>query len=850
MDVMARPAPVDLSNCDREPIHTPGAIQPHGMLFVCDARDWTVAHVSANAPNPDALLGEPVESVIGRRALIEIRAVLAAAHDPAVPARLFNEELEAFGRQHIAAHVSGDYVHIELEAADTDDALARFQPLRAAEQMIGRLRQASSLDHFFSKAAQQVRAITGYDRVMIYRFAQDGSGEVIAESHRAGLETFLGLHYPASDIPKQARELYRRNWLRIIPDIGYERVPLTPLRARDGREIDLSFTSLRSVSPVHVEYLQNMGVGASMSISILRGDKLWGLIACHHYAPKRLPPPLRSAAELFAAFFSLQLEALERADEFEQMRRAQEAQEEFLTALPDTASLYDGVREYGGLLRRMIDADGFCLWLGGRWHAEGEAPPVEEIPALAEFLSETCAGEVYATNHLAQAHPPARGYADTAAGLLAIPLSRTPRDYLLFFRREIIRQVSWGGDPNKPVIAGPLGDRLTPRKSFEVWRDTVREQSEPWRDVELRIARALRVAMLEVVLRHAEQAAEERRSAELRQKVLISELNHRVKNLLGLIQSLVARSRESSGSLESFAENLQGRINALAFAHDQLTPSNFSYASLGKLIRSELEPYAGEDEGVSRITTGGPSITLDARAYPSLALVVHELATNASKYGALNGDGGRLDVNWRLDSLGRCIIDWRETGLTGVTAPDRRGFGHLLIRQTVPFELKGEARVEYEPDGLKARFVIPPVHIGAKGAEREDEVEERRVVDLGNRRFLVVEDNMLIALDAERGLKDHGAGGVLLANTVHHGLQMINQFKVDAAILDVNLGTENSFPLAEELRARSIPFIFATGYNDSVNIPTGFKDIPVIRKPYSGDKLAACVLDLLTGGVG
>ena len=321
---MTNPAPadVDLTDCDREPIHIPGAILPHGAMLVLDPQTLEILQVAGackgliGASGPE-LLGRRIDTVFRADQVEKIRA-LAATLDLKKPRHLLDPLLRISNDQPLDAslHRSGGSLVLEFEAADTADRFSA-DPLAGVQEMIAGFAQAGTLQALCQLAAERVREVAQYDRVLVYRFVQDESGWVIAESRKAGLEPFLDLHYPAADIPQQARALYVKNWLRLITQVNYEPAPLRPTNnPRTGQPLDMSQAILRDVSPIHRQYLRNMGIDASMSISIIRGDRLWGLIACHHYAPRILPRHLRAVCELFGSMFSLQLEARESGEQF------------------------------------------------------------------------------------------------------------------------------------------------------------------------------------------------------------------------------------------------------------------------------------------------------------------------------------------------------------------------------------------------------------------------------------------------------------------------------------------------------------------------------------------------------
>src|SRR5262249_26627095 len=360
-----------------------------------------------------------------------------------------------------------------------------------------------------------------------------------------------------------------------------------------------------------------------------------------------------------------------------------------------------------------------------------------------------------------------KSFRDRAAGFLAIPISRVPRDCLIFFRREVLRSVNWAGDPNKSYAEGPLGARLTPRKSFELWQETVAGQAKPWSQADLRIAESLRVTLLEVILQLADLAARERRSAQERQELMIAELNHRVRNILSLVRGVVAQSKDNASSAEEFASVVGGRIQALARAHDQITSLNWAPAALTSRVESEAGAYLGSRAG--RIRMGGPDVALDPKAFATLALVVHEMMTNSAKYGALADSTGQVEVGWKLDQGSSLVIEWKESGGPPVQPASRRGFGTTIIERSIPFDLNGDAELRFDLLGVRARFVIPANYVQAitsgSGVTARAEAEKPAAPRLSGT-ALIVEDNLIIAMSAEVILLELGARHVETAASV------------------------------------------------------------------------------------
>jgi light-regulated signal transduction histidine kinase (bacteriophytochrome)/CheY-like chemotaxis protein len=831
---------VDLTNCDREPIHVLGAVQPFGFLLAVNT-DWLVVHASTTSLRylglaPDDLLGKPLTQVMSGHAIHNIRGRLQIMRGADAVERMFGLPLMDGGEDFdLALHYSGRLLIIEGEPSQAD---ALIEAASAVRSMTTRIAARATFEEFCHEAARQVRALTEFDRVMVYRFGPDGAGEVVAESVRPGVGSFLGQRYPASDIPVQARALYERNWLRIIADINAEVSPIIPRTSASGEPVDLSMSMLRAVSPIHIEYLRNMGVAASLSISILRDGKLWGLFACHHYAPKHISYERRTAAELFGQLFSLTLESREREIETRRMAEARNLHDRMMNAVVKTSQGADSLSPYLDDLCRLVHCDGLAVWLEGRLTLRDSTPDASDVHTLIRLLREKDTHSVFATHEIAAMLPSAAAWSDKAAGMMAVPLSRTPRDYLIFFRKEEAKAVVWAGQPTKLVQVGPLGDRLTPRKSFEAWKETVRGQSRPWTMIERSLAESMRASLLEIVFRLTDIADEERQRANQRQELLIAELNHRVRNILGLIRGLISQSRSGVSTVEQFAEVVGGRVQALARAHDQITRHQWGPGALSDLITAEAEAYLSTK--AERVKLSGDPTALAPDAFSILSLVIHELMTNSAKYGALCDQRGQVTIDWARDAKGDLIIDWREREGPPVKPPTRRGFGSTIIEHSIPHDLNGEVSLDYRPEGFQARIRIPGRYVTTEGVAVS--VTQPKRTDGPVRapeRMLVLEDNMIIALDLEDMLTRLGVKQVTVASSVAQALEALAEEPPPFAILDVNLGLETSFPVADALQAAGVPFAFGTGFGDSAAFPDRFRDVPVLQKPYSAESVAA-----------
>ncbi|GAA08605.1 HWE histidine kinase domain-containing protein [Acetobacter tropicalis] len=828
----------DLTSCDKEPIHIPGSIQPHGCLFSCDRDTFMLRRVSANAAGMLGLEhmrpGDVLSELLGREAVHEIRNALTNSLSLKRPAYLFDVEITPGHVLDLSIHIVGPEVVVECEATGASD-ISRLS-IGQLRLMLDRIRNLSDQQQLCDTVVRLLRGMLRYDRIMIYRFDPDWSGKVIAEARSPLLESFLGQHFPSSDIPAQARDLYRRALIRTIGDVNYTPVPLLELPG--SAPLDMSFAQLRSVSPIHCEYLANMGVGASMSISLIVDGALWGMIACHNYSPRRLTLAERAVAKMFGEFVALRIVVILRTNRLLITQRTHALIDNFLRDAVSMTDMPSYLRSRIADLQPLVPCDGLGLWIGGQWTAYKEAPTSSQVAQkLVETISPVVGAHIWHTAHFSGAFEWAKCLLPNVAGVMVIPISAQPEDYLFLFRKEIVQTLNWGGDPNKTYKTGPNGPRLTPRSSFAIWKEQVRDHCYPWTTDDEEAAILLRSALIEVMGAYHQQQLQERSEADIRQRMLNEELSHRVKNILAVVQSLMSRPVPQGRTMKDHFSILKARIGALARAHDQVVRADGG-GLLRQLLEAELEPYRLE---ASTITLHGPEIWLTGRALSVIALVIHELATNAAKYGSLSCREGRLEVDWHFDEREQTwVLTWKETGGPPVTQSDEKGFGSVLIERAIPHELNGKAICDLRTEGLFIRFELPKRHAVCVMQENNimsDVVipSETRSTDdaLRMASVLIVEDQLLIAMDIEHALMEHGVKNVRTVSSVYEGQQALQKDMPDIALLDLNLGDETSVKIANALRDRHVPFLFATGYADGSMIPPEFNNVPVIRKPYA-----------------
>jgi light-regulated signal transduction histidine kinase (bacteriophytochrome)/CheY-like chemotaxis protein len=838
-----------LTSCDVEPITRLERIQSFGFLLAM-SRSWVVDRVSANIEemlgiSPAAALGTTLDSFADSESLHEIRNRMTGLSATGGVERLYGVSL-INGRApfDIAIHYAGDLCVLEGEPAGLDN---RTDAASLVRKMVARLNTHTSLDAFHQDAARQVRSLTGFDRIMIYRFLPDGAGEVIAEVMKPGKDSFLGLHYPASDIPLQARILYLRNSFRIIADVCSTTIPLQSRDQAPAEALDLSLAITRAVSTVHIEYLRNMGVAASLSISIVVEGKLWGLIACHHDKAKLPTFVTRTAAELFGQMYSMTLESRLRLIADQQDRSGRQAAARMMKLIAANRPLLSDTGWLQITLQEMIQCDGVAVMIDGAASTCGATPAAIEIDSIAKFLNAMSPSEVFVSDNLGSLQPQFPAGSAIAAGVLCIPISPAAGDYIMLFRREQLQDIRWAGAPGKAIVIGD-DQRISPRKSFATFCESVRGHSRAFTEPEQKVAGEIRAGLMEMFLRGSQENALEQSLAGGRQELLIAELNHRVRNVLALIRGLISQTHGEGGDSAKYVESLNGRVQALARAHDRVTRQNWGPGPLNAIFDDEVAAYVPTQR--NRFTISGPRILLAPQAYSAVALIVHELVTNSSKYGALS-DSGRVEVTLSVVPGEGLQFKWRELGGPVVSVPTRRGFGSVIIERVVPFDLQGTARVSYLPAGLEAEFFIPERHLAsalesdpgspAAASARTGGEAQMDSRPLAGFNVLILEDNLIVALEAEDLLRSLGATSVVAVSTIAAAVRIRETTSIDFAMLDINLGFENSLGFAASLRASKTPFLFASGYGEQRKTGDSLFIELTVSKPYDREALQSAI---------
>ncbi len=515
---------INLTKLDESPIHLWGHIQPHGVLFVLEEPNLKILQTSTNTLKffgitPEAIIEQTLDDIFDSFQIEQVKA------------GLLRDNLDFINPTKLWARVNGDdyvifdavfhrnsvgHLILELEPATSQENIPFLSFYHLAKASINELQSNANLREFCQIIVKEVRQMTGFDRVMLYKFDEQNHGDVIAEDKLDSLEPYLGLRFPASDIPLPARRLFCSNSIRLIPDATAKPAQLfPPNNPIDENPLDLTLSILRSASGCHLEYLHNMAVGASLTISLIKDGKLWGLIACHHQTPKYVPYELRKACEFLGRVVFAEISAREETEDYDYRMKLASIQSQLVDSMSLEDTFVEGLVNDSQNLLNLTSATGAAICIGDSCRLIGQTPKEDDIKYLVQWLKKNVNQEVFYTDSLPHIYADARNFKDVASGLLSVTVSQ--RNYVLWFRPEVIQTVNWGGDPNHVYQAksseGTL--QLSPRKSFELWKETVRLKSLSWKAVEIKAALELKKAITNIILRQADELAQLAQDLEL-----------------------------------------------------------------------------------------------------------------------------------------------------------------------------------------------------------------------------------------------------------------------------------------------------------------------------------------------
>jgi two-component system, chemotaxis family, sensor kinase Cph1 len=653
------PFEYDLLNCGHEPLNFIATIQAHAFLLACTPQDWVVTQVSSNISDllnfkPSEILGTPLFNYLPQDSTNSIFSGIAKGCEYLAtnPVRVIMPVSGPNKWFNCLIHFQSDGTTV-FEFEQFDDDTITYNMQRSISEAMQRIQFSESLLGVFQTSAEEVKKITGYDRVMVYRFDADGNGSVVAEAKEPELESLFGLRYPASDIPPQARELFMKNPARIISDVNATPAQLIPpISNVTGQPLDLTHCVGRGVSPIHLEYLSNMGVRATMSIAIVFEEKLWGLIACHHYSPRFTGHFKRNATWFLGKIISTHLGMQSNTSYRESVMRANLIKSKLFEQMAVSWDLFEGLTTGSNNMLDLLDCGGGIIYHEGRIELLGKTPPKEAVQDLIAWLENRPEPVVFHTNELPKFYIAAQDWKDTGSGILAVRLTNRPSSYLIWFRPEVVQTIHWGGNPDKAVFKDSSNLRLSPRKSFEKWAQMVENTSQPWQSYEVDTAVSLHNDVKDFIFQKYNQNIQTNKeltqtnedfetfsysiSHDLRAPLRrIEEFSEILKNQFG--EALGNEGNQLIDAIKGNASKMNQLIaDLLAYTRAGRKNLTINAVSLETVVMEEVKPLMEEAlrQGRSiklQINGNLPNVMADKVA---LTIIMKNLLSNAFKYSA------------------------------------------------------------------------------------------------------------------------------------------------------------------------------------------------------------------------
>lgn len=832
-----------LENCNDEPIEWIESVQSHGVLLAFDFDSLMVTHASKNLDtilklDAKAALSKSIREVFNKDDVHDILNI--ASHNST-----------KFQREHIKVTSEGDKSidislfrtenSVVLELMPTGEDFKYININNNIKWALAKTHGHENIEDILKNAVQSLQKITGFDRVMAYKFLPDNSGEVIAEAVSTSMNSFLGLRFPAFDIPPKARELFLKNPIRYIKNTSDEGSKIL-INKENEDKLNLTYSFLRAAAPVHNQYLKNMGVQSSMTIPIIINNKLWGLFAHHHNTIKELSPQETYSADILGQTINMVLEHQTRSKSQKTIKDILENGNELVAINSNSFKLDKFWDSQAENLFKLIPCDGVAYVIDKEIKTFGDCPELFAITSIVEKVNAK-ADEIQHYTNISELF--SEGIKNTR-GLISMQLnSQFPEINLLFFRDKISKKIQWAGSPKKELIFEKEKVRLHPRSSFNEYIESNSEDSDVWTTQDLFVAKNALDTFKKYIALEIDKEKKAVSENE-RLKILVKELNHRVRNILALVKSVSKQTANTEKSIESYVIALEKRITALADVNNMLTESSFGSVDLTNILEKELAPF---DHSGKNYEIKGETVELSSSVAPIIVLVFHELTTNSAKYGCLSTHSGKLTISWQ-SKKNDLFIFWKEENGPKVEEPDRKGFGRTIIENAIGYEFGGSSLMNFKESGLEVTIQIPLDAILREKTEMfatgqiklKDDEKSAQIKDLN---ILVLEDDFIIANQFKALIENRIPSAVNIFSNQKAALNSFRNKTYDFAFLDINLKKETSLKVAQICKSKSIPFHYLSGYGDTFLQNKSFPDAPVFIKPLSDEQLFK-ILDKLT----
>ncbi len=717
--------------------------------------------------------------------------------------------------------------YVVLEITPTHNNFNTYKINAELKWILNTIKASNNIDTILTQAVNCFRKVVDFDRVKALRFYPDYSGEIVAESSNGKMDSYLGLNFPAADLPVIARKLLEKINIRHIQNTADNGVKIFS-SSKTLPDLNLTQSLLRGNSLIHNQYLRNMGVSSTITIPILFKGKLWGLFSFHNKATKSLTAEVVSALEVIGQVINMLIEEKIKKNTEKKISNLYLNGEEFVTLNQNALYLQKFWSAHAKKLKALIECDGVAYSIDKKILVYGNCPSKNSIASLSQHLS--AEKHIFYTTNITSLSSEDFG---TSRGLLALCVNHgNPNICIYFFRNAIEQNINWAGNPKKDISFTKEKIRLHPRSSFNEFIENNKEHSKLWDSQTLTLAEAALETFKKAV--YIEKISTERL------RIVIQELNHRLRNILALVRSISRQTADPKISIENYTNSLEKRILALAEANNLLTDNFYNAVSIRAIFKKVIfSIYNNQD----KVTLEGMEVKLTSEITPMIVLIIHELSTNAVKYGALSVAKGHVKINWEIKDKGLCIT-WEELNGPKVTPPKQFGFGTTIIKNAISYEFDGTSKIEFNDTGIKVSLEIPHHLIG----ENKDpvfvleQVEDLALLKNENETLktfnvLILEDDFINAWDMEKSISSISTHVVKSFAKQEDALLALDKDSYQLALLDVNLKNETCVDVAKACSKKNIPFYYITGYGKSFLKEKAFPLAPILLKPITAETL-------------